>query len=157
MLKALFHYVCVMEIQHYSSLFICTHAFVGRQGPFKLDWGCGSCGLQIVPGRPAVPQSWQEKEDVEDEKGEEDEEEEAMWPRMTAKQTKRKEERDCYCHQIFTATLYQHEIRAVGTHLMSWLYLARRSDRQGAPVFICRDSFIMMTDWIWLLWLFGYV
>lgn len=57
-----------------------------------------------------------------------------------SKQTERKEERDHHCHKLFKITLYWHEIRAENTHLMSWLYLARRSDRQGAPVFIWRDK-----------------
>lgn len=143
---------CNIIYQHYLYTYACvifaSSSPCGCSPPSKLDWGCGSCGPQSVPGRPAVLQSWQEEE----------EKEEVMWLGMTAKQTEREEDRDHYCRQLLATSLYQHEIRARCTHLMSWLYLARRSDRQGAPVFICRESFIMMNNWIhikWTVWLFG--
>lgn len=84
----LFQYVFVMEIQHYLStlfklyMYACIFFFCilcPLWLPFKLDWGCGSCGLQSVPGRPAVLQSWQEKE--------EEEKAEAMWSRMDDSKT----------------------------------------------------------------------
>lgn len=93
----------------------------------KSHWGCGSCAQQSAPGRPTLPQSWKEEE-----KEEEEEQAEVMWTRMTANKQKGK--------QFLRVTLYWHEIKAENTHLMSWLYLARRSDRQGAPVFIWRDK-----------------
>lgn len=48
--------------------------------------------------------------------------------RMKIYETKRQKSR--------TVTNVKQSLKGVNTHLMSWLYLARRSDRQGAPVFI---------------------
>lgn len=54
----LYLYACVI----FASLSLCW-----GQPPFKLDWGCGNCGLQSVPGHPAVLQSWPEEEEEKEE------------------------------------------------------------------------------------------
>lgn len=66
-----------------------------------------------------------------------------MWKRTTADETKRKEEekyKSAISDVMLYVLLYIHTNQAGNTHLMSWLYLARRSDRQGAPVLIWRET-----------------
>lgn len=72
----------------YACIFLCILCPLSLQLPFKLDWDCGSCGLQSVPGHPAVLQSWQEKE--------EEEKAEAMWSRMDDSKTNKEGRRQIW-------------------------------------------------------------
>lgn len=118
-----------------TTVFVCTHAFscaafsgsgpqialgLRKLCPAKRAWSPNSSSILWGRGGGRAGRGNVSKDD--------------------SKQTKRKEERDHHCRKLFKITLYWHEIRAENTHLMSWLYLARRSDRQGAPVLIWRDK-----------------
>lgn len=49
-----------------TALFVCTHALpLSVAVALKLHWGCGSCAQQSAPGRPTLPQSWEEEEEEE--------------------------------------------------------------------------------------------
>lgn len=68
---------------------------------------------------------------------------EVMWMRTKADDERRRKKyrkRCKLCLKTFSVFLYIHKSSYEYTHLMSWLYLARRSDRQGAPVLIYKEN-----------------
>lgn len=113
------HYVCVRNINLFLfSIDIRTLAAVQttrwaqmalglrKLCPAKRAWSPSSSS--ILAGRRGVERRWGN--------------------RWTEKEKRHKSDK--------TAGSISKSLQAVNTHLMSWLYLASRSDRQGAPVFI---------------------
>lgn len=101
--------------------------------------GCESCGQQSGPVHPTLPQSWRGRGGEEDERGGCRGSRRMSKDETRERQKKRNEERLNRKEHLFNHR-YTFMNQAVNTHLMSWLYLARRSDRQGAPVLIWRKT-----------------
>jgi len=124
----------------YNFIFICLGAFLCATAnalALKGHWGYESCVQQSEPGHPTLPQSWEDEEEVRkktDRNVEQADECERRQQQM--KQRGEKEGNIKTAYVVFSLCTSIHTHGAMNTHLMSWLYLARRSERQGAPVLI---------------------